>query len=138
MEASAIVAIPETEVSDKPKRRRFTAEEKRKILEAADACTKPGELGALLRRHGVYSSYLSSWREARARGELEALTPKKRGPKARVPHPLEREVTELKRALAKSEARAKRAEALIEVQKKVSQLLGIALPPQPPESDEVL
>lgn len=134
MEASPIVTFPETEVSAKPRRRRFSAQEKRKILEEADACTKPGELGALLRRKGLYSSYLSSWREARDRGELEALTPKKRGPKARVPHPLEREVTELKRALAKSEARAKRAEALVEVQKKISQLLGIALPP---ESDEV-
>lgn len=133
MQASAIVAIPETEVSARPKRRRFSAEEKRKILEEADACTKPGELGALLRRNGVYSSYLSSWRQARDRGELQALAPKKRGPKANVPHPLEREVVELKRALAKAEARAKHAEALVEVQKKVADLLGIQLP----KTDEV-
>jgi len=132
MEASAIVAIPETEVSAKPTRRRFSAQEKRKVLKEADACTKSGELSALLRRKGLYSSYLSTWREARDRGELDALAPKKRGPKAKVPHPLEREVAELKRALAKSEARAKHAEALIEVQKKVSELLGIQLP----KSDE--
>lgn len=132
METSQVVAFPETEVSAKPKRRRFSAEEKRTILEEADACTKPGELGALLRRKGLYSSYLSSWREARDRGELEALAPKRRGPKAVVPHPLEKRNAELERALAKAEARAKRAEALVEVQKKVSQLLGIALP----ETDE--
>lgn len=133
MEAFPIVAIPETEVSAKPTRRRFSAKEKRRILEEADACTKPGELGALLRRKGLYSSLLSCWRRARERGELEALAPRKRGPKAKVPHPLEREVTDLKRALAKSEARAKHAEALIEVQKKVSELLGIQLP----KEDEV-
>jgi transposase-like protein len=137
MQTPQAAAFPETEVSAKPKRRRFTAEEKRRILEEADACSETGELGALMRRHGVYSSYLSSWRQARERGELQALAAKKRGPKARVPHPLEKEVTELKRALAKSEARVQRAEAIIEVQKKVSQLLGIVLPPPPPESDEV-
>jgi transposase len=128
MEASAIVAIPETEVSAKPRRRRFSAVEKRKILEEAEACTKPGELGALLRRNGLYSSYLSSWRAARDRGELQALAPKKRGPKAKVAHPLEKENAELKRALAKAEGRAKHAEALIEDQKKVADLLGIQLP----------
>ena len=128
MEASAIVAIPETEVSARPRRRRFSAEEKRKILEEADACTKPGEVGALLRRKGLYSSYLSSWREARDRGELQALAPKKRGPKAKVPHPLERENAELKRALARAEARVKQAEGLVALQKKVADLLGIQLP----------
>lgn len=133
MEPATVTAIPEVEVSAKAKRRLFTAKEKLEILKEADACTKPGELGALLRRKGLYSSYLSSWREARDRGELEALAPKKRGPKVKPPNPLEREVEELKRALAKSEARAKRAEALVELQKKVSELLGIQLP----KNDEV-
>jgi len=130
------VAIPlqETEVLAKATRRRYTAKEKLRILRLADACTKLGEQGALLRREGIYSSTLASWRKARARGELDALTPKKRGPQPAVPDPREKENSELKRALAKAEARAKRAEALVEVQKKVSQLLGIALP----ESDEVL
>lgn len=134
METSpVVVAIPETEVSAKPKRRYFTAKQKLEVLEEAGACAQPGQLGALLRRRGIYSSTLSDWRRARELGHLDALSPKKRGPKAKAPHPLERENSELKRALAKSEARAKRAEALVEVQKKVSQLLGIALP----ESDEV-
>jgi transposase len=125
--------MQETEVLAKATRRRFSAKEKKQIIQEADRCTKPGELGALLRREGIYSSYLSSWRQARDRGELEGLAPKKRGPKAKEANPLEAEVTELRWALAKSEARAKRAEALVEVQKKISQLLGIALP----ENDEV-
>lgn len=118
----------ETEVMATAKRRRFTAQEKLRILKEADSCTKPGEQGALLRREGLYSSHLVEWRRARERGELEALTPKKRGRKALAVNPLEKENTELKRALAKAEARAARAEALVELQKKVSELLGIHLP----------
>lgn len=122
----------ETEVLAKPTRRRFTAKEKLRILRLADACA-PGEQGALLRREGIYSSTLSGWQSARARGELDALTPKKRGPKAASIDPREAENAELKRALARAEARAKRAEALVEIQKKVSALLEIPLS----ESDEV-
>jgi transposase-like protein len=118
----------ETEVVAMPKRRRFSAEEKLRILKEADACTQPGEQGALLRREGLYSSHLTEWRRARERGELDALEPKKRGPKPAAVNPLEKKVAELSRALAKAEARAKRAEALVEVQKKVSELLGIQLP----------
>ena len=81
-----------------------------------------------MRRNGIYSSYLTTWRQARGRRELEALAPKKRGPKAIVPHPLELKVVELERALAKTEARAKHAEALVELQKKVAELLGGHLP----------
>ena len=73
---------PATEVQPKAKRRLFSAEYKRKILRQVDACTKPGEISALLRREGLYSSHLVDWRAARERGELEALTPKKRGPKS--------------------------------------------------------
>ena len=69
-----------------------------------------------------------TWRLARAAGELDGLTPKKRGPKTRDANPLEKENAELRQALAKSEARAKRAEALVELQKKISELLGIAQP----------
>ena len=116
------------EVSGKPKRRRFTAEYKRKILKQADACTRPGELGALLRREGVYSSSLTAWRVARDRGELAGLTPKKRGPKAAAPDPRDRELAAKDREIARLSARAERAEALIEVQKKLSQILGIRLP----------
>ena len=76
-----VVKVAEVEVSAKAKRRRFTAKEKLRILKLADACTKVGELGAMLRRDGVYSSSLSGWRRARDAGELSALGPKKRGPK---------------------------------------------------------
>jgi len=114
-------------VSAKAKRRRLSAEAKRRILAEGDKCTQPGELGALLRREGVYSSSYYKWRRARDAGGAAALD-KKRGPKAQVPHPLERENETLKRALAKAEARVKQAEAIIAVQKKVSELLGIQLP----------
>jgi len=124
----ALAATQETEVVAMPKRRRFSAEEKLRILKEADACTQPGEQGALLRREGLYSSHLTEWRRARERGELDALAPKKRGRKPAAVNPLERKVTELSRALEKAEARAKRAEALVELQKKISELLGIPLP----------
>jgi len=124
----ALAATQETEVVAMPKRRRFSAEEKLRILKEADVCTKPGEQGALLRREGLYSSHLTEWRRARERGELDALAPRKRGRKPAAVNPLERKVTELSRALEKAEARAKRAEALVELQKKISELLGIPLP----------
>ncbi len=91
--------------------------------------TQPGEVGALLRREGLYSSHLAEWREARAgRGAgLDALAPKGRR-KALEVNPLDRRIVELERSLAKAEARAKHAEALIEAQKKVADLLGIQLP----------
>jgi len=123
------LAVPqETEVTAKPKRRRFSAQEKLRVLREAEACTKPGEIGALLRREGLYSSHLTTWRQARARGELDALSAKKRGRKAAAPNPLAKECVELKRALEKAEARARKAEALVELQKKISELLGIQLP----------
>ena len=123
-----IAPVQEVEVEAKAKRRRFTAADKLRVLAAADAATERGEVGAVLRREGLYSSHLAEWRRAKAAGELEALTPKKRGRKAAVANPLEKEIAELKRALAKAELRAKRAEALVELQKKVSELLGIQLP----------
>jgi transposase-like protein len=132
MMEAALVLPQETEVTGKPKRRRFSAQEKLRILREAEACTKPGEKGALLRREGLYSSHLTTWRRALECGELDALTAKKRGRKALPPNPLAKENAELKRALEKAEARAKRAEALVELQKKVSELLGIQLP----EKDE--
>jgi transposase-like protein len=118
----------ETEVTAKARRRQFTAEYKRKVLAEADACTKPGEIGALLRREGLYSSHLVEWRRARESGALAGLAPKKRGPARKVPHPLERKVVELQREVVRLQRRAERAEGLIELQKKVSELLGIQLP----------
>jgi transposase-like protein len=117
-----------TEVSEKATRRRFTAEYKRRILREADACTQSGELGALLRREGLYSSHLSSWRAQAARGELAGLTPKKRGPKGKEVDPRDKKIAELERQVSRLTGRAERAEALVELQKKVSQILCIALP----------
>ena len=116
-----------TEVVAKAQRRRFTAAQKLRVLEEADRCTKPGELGALLRREGLYTSHLSAWRQARRRGELAGLTPRARGPKAKPVDPRDRKIAEQAREIARLQARLERAEGLIEVQKKVSQLLGIPL-----------
>ena len=123
-----VVTVAEVEVSAKAKRRRFTAKEKLRILKMADACTKVGELGAMLRREGIYSSSLTGWRRARDAGELSALGPKKRGPKPVVPDARDKQIVELQRAVAKAEARARQAEGLVALQKKVADLLGIQLP----------
>ena len=117
----------ETEVVAKARRRRFTAAEKLRVLREADGCTKPGELSALLRREGLYSSHLASWRAARRRGELAGLTRHARGPKAKAVDPRDRRLVEQAREIERLRARLERAEGLIEVQKKVSQLLGIPL-----------
>ena len=114
----------DTEVVAKPQRRRFTAEYKRRIVREADRCTTPGAIGALLRREGLYSSHLTTWRAARDRGELEALAPKKRGPQAPPPDPRDKQLAAQAREIAKWKQRAERAEALVEVQKKVAALLG--------------
>jgi len=118
----------EIEVSERPQRRRFTVEYKRSILRQADACKEPGERGALLRREGLYSSHLTAWRRARDRGELAALSPKPRGPQRQVVDPRDQKITALERQNEQLQARLERAEALLEVQKKVSHLLGIVLP----------
>jgi transposase len=115
---------PEVEVVAKAERRRFTAEYKRRIVREADRRTKPGEIGALLRREGLYSSHLVTWRAARDRGELEGLSPKKRGPKVAPPDPRDKRIAEQEREITRWQKRAERAEAFVEVQKKVAALLG--------------
>ena len=125
---NALAEVPEVEVSAKAQRRRFTAEYKRKVLQEADGCTKTGEIAALLRREGLYSSHLTSWRGQRERGELAGLAPKQRGPKARPVDERDRRIVELERQVTRLTARAEQAEAIIEVQKKLSQLLGVKLP----------
>jgi transposase-like protein len=122
-------------VTSKAKRRRFTAEYKRKILQEADACTESGQIGALLRREGLYSSHLVTWRHARERGELEGLAPKKRGPKAHEPNPLAQQLAALERENARLKAENAKLQIICDVQKKVSQLLGVTLPTIP-EDDE--
>ena len=124
--------VPPTEVRPRGQRRTFSAEFKRGILAEVDACTKPGAIGALLRREGLFSSHLTEWRAVRARGEIEALAPKKRGPEpAPAPDARAREIDDLKRQLARAMIRAERAEALIDIQKKVAALLGMPLEDPP-------
>jgi transposase-like protein len=119
--------LAEVEVLAKPVRRRFTVEYKRRILKEADSCKGTGEVGALLRREGLYSSHLSAWRAARDRGELAGSAPRKRGPAPTPIDPRDKRIMELERENRKLAKRAERAEALVEVQKKVSELLGIQL-----------
>lgn len=116
--------VPDPEVVPMAERRRFTAEEKLRIVEEADHCAEPGEIGALLRREGIYSSYLSRWRRARDRGQLTALRPQQRGPKRATDVALAREVARLQRENVRLQDRLDRAETIIEVQKKLLQLLG--------------
>jgi len=117
---------PDPEVVPTAKRRRFSAAYKSRILEEADACTEPGEIGALLRQEGIYSSYLTRWRREREQGQLDALDPKKRGPKASVDEALAKEIAQLRRENERLEARLAQAETIIDVQKKLSQLLGLS------------
>ena len=116
----------EVEVMAKPTRRRYTAQYKLRILRAAEACSGRGEIGALLRREGLYSSNLTQWRKQRERGELEGLS-RKRGPSPKPRNPLADKVRVLERETARLRARAERAEGLVELQKKVSEILGIEL-----------
>ena len=123
----SVVTAPDTEVVAKARRRRFTAQYKQHIVREADRCTQLGAIGALLRREGLYSSQLTSWRGARDRGELEGLAPKPRGPKATPADPRDRKLVEQDREIVRWKHRAERAEALVEVQKKVAALLGTPL-----------
>jgi transposase-like protein len=125
---------PDPEVLPKASRRTFSAAEKLRILNEADACTQPGQIGALLRREGLYSSHLVKWRRLRAAGQLQALTPQPRGPKPAPPDPLTEELAQVRAENARLHARLTQAELIIDVQKKVAQLLGASLPT--PRSDE--
>jgi transposase len=115
----------EIEVTAKATRRRFTLDYKRKIVREADGCKTSGAVGALLRREGLYSSHLTTWRAARERGALAGPTAvKKRGPAPRVLDPRDKRIAELERSAMFWRKRAERAEALIEVQKNIAALLG--------------
>jgi transposase len=118
---------PNLEVSEKAVRRRFTAEYKLNILRQAEVCREPGGVGALLRREGLYSSHLTTWRRQRDAGILSGLKPKPRGRKANPHHPLQAEVEQLRKENNRLQRRLKKAELIIEIQKKISQMLGIPL-----------
>ncbi len=118
--------VPNSEVSSRPQRRRFTAEYKACIVKEAEACRDSGQIGAMLRREGLYSSHLSKWRRLYEMGALTALKDDKRGSKASK-HPLEDEVARLRKQNARLTHRLQQAETIIEIQKKVSTILGIPM-----------
>ncbi len=125
-EAEREVQVPEPEVLPRAKRRRFSAEYKLRILEEVDGCTQRGQIGALLRREGLYSSHLSTWRQQRILRQLEGLSPKKRGRKPQ--DPAVKEAARLRRENERLRARLEQAEMIIDVQKKVARLLGTEQP----------
>jgi transposase len=110
---------PSPELLDRPRRRTFTAQDKLRILAETDRATATGGIGAILRREGLYSSALTDWRRQRDAGAFTALVPGKRGPKATDPSPLSAEVTALQRDNARLALRLTRAEAIIDIQKKL-------------------
>jgi len=116
------------EVPEKPIRRRFDAAYKQRILDEADRCSQPGELGQLLRREGLYSSLLTTWRRQRDEGMLAGLSPKRRGRKAKRKDAVVQENERLRRENEWLTHRLKQAETIIEVQKKVSEMLEIVPP----------
>lgn len=122
-----INVVPDPEVPEKAARRSYTAEYKRRILREADACKEQGQIGALLRREGLYSSNLTAWRRQAERGTLDALSSKKRGPKARRPDPSIRRMAEQEKEIQKLRARLRKAELIIEAQKKIAEIFHLPL-----------
>lgn len=120
LERPGVLPIVSTEVAVKPTRRKFSAEYKLKILQETDQCN-PGDVGAILRREGLFSSHLATWRREREIGQLQGLTPRRRG---RKPHPLEAEYALLKKKLARTEKKLEEAEIILETQKSCISCLG--------------
>jgi len=117
--------VPNPEVSEKASRRNYTAEYKRRILKEAADCKKQGQVGALLRREGLYSSNLTAWRHQAERGTLDALSSRKRGPRSRKPDPSARRITEQEKEIQKLQAKLKKAELIIEAQKKIAEIFQL-------------
>ena len=131
--AGAPQGVPDPAVEAKAKRRRFTAEYKLRILREVDRAKEPGEVGAILRREGLYSSLLSVWRRDRDRVAKADLGTRKRGPKAKVVDP---KVKQLEREIAKLRRRNERVELMLSIQKKASELLGIPLNSHEPDEND--
>ncbi len=123
-----LAAVPNPEVSYRPKRRKFTAAFKLAILRELDGCTDSGSIGAVLRREGLYSGHITTWRRARETGELNALAPKKRGRPRKVKNAHADECTALQKQVVKLQEDLRKAHTIIDVQKKLSSLLGIEMP----------
>ena len=122
---------PDPEVLPKPKRNTYAAEYKIKILAEADACSKPGQIGELLRREGLYSSLLSNWRKQREDAARNALKAISRGPKAKDSHSLADELQKLRQEKEQLANRLRQAQAIIEAQKKISEILTMIQPCDP-------
>ena len=129
-------AKTDPEVNEKPVRRRFDAAYKLRILEQADRCTEPGQLGELLRREGLYSSHLANWRRLREKGSLQSLGPKKRGRKGKRKDATTKELDRLRRENQRLAERLRQAETIIEVQKEVSEIMGVTLINESQKSEE--
>jgi transposase-like protein len=125
---------PDPEVPEKKLRRKFTAQYKLEIIGKVEQCTQPGEVGALLRKEGLYSSNLTTWKRQQAAGLLAALSPRKRGRKKAEVNPLVQKVAQLEREKERLQRKLKQAETIIEVQKKISEILGI---PQDPNAGSI-
>ena len=119
------VNVPDPEVPEKTKRRKFTAAYKLRMLQEAEQCTQPGDIGALLRREGLYSSHLTIWRRQREQGVLEGLNPKKRGRKAKPQDPSDGRIAQLEKENQRLKNRLRKAEIIVEAQKKISEILDI-------------
>ena len=126
-------AVPDPEVPEKAARRRFRGAYKLRILKEAEACKGTSRCGALLRREGLYSSHLTTWRRQAEKGSLEALFPRKRGPKTAHPNPLKKRVETLEKETQRLRHQLKQAEIIIEVQKKISEILHL---PSDPKGEE--
>jgi transposase-like protein len=124
--ANLVNSAPDPEVPEKKPRRKFTAQYKLRILAQADACSQPGQMGALLHREGLYSSNLATWRQQREKGILQAMTPKRPGRKRKQPNPLAKRVAQLEKENRRLQQKLKKADLIIEAQKKMSEILGIA------------
>lgn len=122
---------PDPEVPEKRRRRKYTAAYKKQILEEADRCVDSRQIGAILRREGLYSSNLTTWRRQREAGALAGLKPRKRGRKAQPEDPMKKQVEALQRENKRLNENLRKAEIIIDVQKKVSELLGCPLNPNP-------
>ena len=117
--------VPNPEVPEKARRRSYTAEYKRRILREAIDCKEQGQVGALLRREGLYYSNLTVWRRQADQGTLDALSSKKRGPKARKPDPSARRVTEQEKEIQKLRTKLRKAELIIDAQKKIAEIFQL-------------
>ncbi|MGH2415003.1 MAG: transposase [Microcystaceae cyanobacterium] len=132
--SNSSISYPDPEVAEKPVRRQFPAEYKLRVIQEGDRCTELGQIGVILRREGLYSSHLTTWRRHKERGELKGLGDNQRGRPAQNPQELKAKIDKLQQENQRLSKKLKQAELIIDIQQKTSELLGIAL--NPDKSDE--